>query len=122
VAFFTDRLRPSSMSACSFDGTRTSDFDDTCSSTCHDGARDSLGESSPDDHTRQGWLSDTSGALILTATTTSTPSSLIPASVCAALANPNWRAAMEEEYMALLSNGTWKLVPRPCDSNVVTGK
>jgi hypothetical protein len=27
-----------------------------------------------------------------------------------------------EEYGALMSNGTWQLVPRPCGSNVITGK
>jgi hypothetical protein len=49
--------------------------------------------------------------LVLAATTTATPLSLIPTSVRATLADPNWHAAMEEEYGALLSNGTWKLVP-----------
>jgi hypothetical protein len=29
---------------------------------------------------------------------------------------------MEEEYDALISNGTWELVPRPQGSNVVTDK
>jgi hypothetical protein len=29
---------------------------------------------------------------------------------------------MEEEYGALISNGTWELVTRPQGSNVVTGK
>jgi hypothetical protein len=29
---------------------------------------------------------------------------------------------MEDEYGALMSNGTWELVARPCGSNVVTGK
>jgi hypothetical protein len=29
---------------------------------------------------------------------------------------------MEEEYGALISNGTWELVPRPQGSNIVTGK
>jgi hypothetical protein len=59
--------------------------------------------------------------LTLVATTSSSPPSAIPTSVCAALADPNWRAAMEE-YGALMSNWTWELVPRPCGSNVVTGK
>jgi hypothetical protein len=62
--------------------------------------------------------------LILVATTTSpTPSPIpIPSSVCVALVDPNWRAAMEDEYRALMSNGTRDLVPRPQGSNVVTGK
>jgi hypothetical protein len=51
----------------------------------------------------------------------STPSP-IPSSVCVALADPNWRAAMEDEYGALMSNGTWEFVSRPRNSNVVTGK
>jgi hypothetical protein len=49
----------------------------------------------------------------------STPS-LIPSSVRAALVDPNWRAAMEDEYGALMSNGTWELVSQPRNSNVVT--
>jgi hypothetical protein len=60
--------------------------------------------------------------LILTATTTLMPSSPISTSVRAALANPNWSVAIEEEYGALLSNGTWEFVLRPRDSNVITGK
>jgi hypothetical protein len=53
--------------------------------------------------------------------TASTPSP-IPSSDRAALADPNWRAAMEDEYGALMSNGTWELVSRPRDSNIITGK
>jgi hypothetical protein len=53
--------------------------------------------------------------------TASTPSP-IPSFVRAALADPNWRAAMEDEYRALMSNRTWELVFRPRDSNVVTSK
>jgi hypothetical protein len=62
--------------------------------------------------------------LILVADTTSTPpdASLVPSSVRAALADPPWRRAMEEEYAALLANHTWNLVPRPPGTNVVTGK
>jgi hypothetical protein len=60
--------------------------------------------------------------LVLTATTTATPPSPILTSICATLADPNWRAAMEEEYGGLLSNGTWELVPRPRGSNIITGK
>jgi hypothetical protein len=60
--------------------------------------------------------------LILAATTTSLTPSLIPSSVYAALADPDWHATMEDEYEALMSNGTWDLVPRPQGSNVITGK
>jgi hypothetical protein len=60
--------------------------------------------------------------LTLVATTSLSPPSAIPTSVHTALADPNWRVAMEEEYGALMSNGTWELVPRPRDSNVVTSK
>jgi hypothetical protein len=49
--------------------------------------------------------------LVLTATTSSPTLSLIPSSAHAALADIHWRAAMEEEYRALISNGTWELVP-----------
>jgi len=40
----------------------------------------------------------------------------------AALRDPNWKAAMEAEYAALLTNRTWELVPRPPGANVVTDK
>jgi hypothetical protein len=60
--------------------------------------------------------------LVLTAMTTTVPPFLILTSVHAALADPNWHVAMEEEYGALLSNGTWDLVLRPHGSNVVTDK
>jgi hypothetical protein len=46
----------------------------------------------------------------------------ISESVHATLTDPHWRAAMEEEYAALMSNGTWDLVPLPRGANVVTGK
>jgi hypothetical protein len=55
-------------------------------------------------------------------TFTASTSSLIPSSVCATLADPNWRAAMEDEYGFLISNGTWELASQPRNSNVVTGK
>ena len=53
---------------------------------------------------------------------TATPLSPVPKTFRSALADPNWRAAMEEEHAALLRNQTWDLVPRPPRSNVVTGK
>ena len=37
--------------------------------------------------------------------------SSVPSSVRNALADHNWRRAMEEEYAALLANQTWDLVP-----------
>lgn len=46
----------------------------------------------------------------------------VPRTYRAALADPNWRAAMEDEYSALLANRTWDLVPRPSGANIVTGK
>jgi hypothetical protein len=46
----------------------------------------------------------------------------IPRSYRVALADPHWRAAMEQEYAALVGNNTWDLVPRPPHYNVVTGK
>lgn len=46
----------------------------------------------------------------------------MPKTYQAALADPNWRAAMEEEHAALLGNNTWDLVPRPTKANIVTGK
>jgi hypothetical protein len=49
--------------------------------------------------------------LVLTAATPSPTPSPIPSSARAALADPHWRATMEEEYGALISNWTWELVP-----------
>jgi hypothetical protein len=60
--------------------------------------------------------------LVLTVVTSSPTPSLIPCSARAALVDPHWRVAMEEEYRTLISNGSWELVPRPQGSNVVTGK
>ena len=45
--------------------------------------------------------------------------SLVPSSVRDTLSDPHWRRAMEEEYVALLANQTWDLVPRPPGANVV---
>jgi len=50
------------------------------------------------------------------------PLSPVPKTFRSALADPNWRAAMEEEHTTLLQNQTWDLVPRPRHANTVTGK
>jgi hypothetical protein len=50
------------------------------------------------------------------------PLSPVPKTFRSALADPNWRDAMTDEFSALLSNNTWDLVPRPPGANVVTGK
>jgi hypothetical protein len=60
--------------------------------------------------------------LVLTAVTSSPTPSPIPSSAHATLTDPHWCAAMEEEYGALISNGTWELIPQPQGSNVITGK
>jgi len=46
----------------------------------------------------------------------------IPGNYRTALADPQWRAAMAEEYQALVDNDTWRLVPKPPGANIVTGK
>ncbi|GJT70842.1 ribonuclease H-like domain-containing protein [Tanacetum coccineum] len=43
----------------------------------------------------------------------------IPKSSFIALKDPNWCNAMYDEYNALVKNGTWILVPRPSDVNLV---
>jgi hypothetical protein len=53
---------------------------------------------------------------------TITDLSPVPTTVHKALADPNWRAAMQSEYDALLTKKTWTLVPRPLRANVVTEK
>jgi hypothetical protein len=58
----------------------------------------------------------------LTAAACETGISPVPSSVRAALADLHWPRAMKEEYVALLANQTWDLVPRPPGSNIVTGK
>lgn len=39
-----------------------------------------------------------------------------------ALADPNWRDAMQEEFTMLQANHTWDLVPPPLGTNIITGK
>ncbi|GJV24042.1 ribonuclease H-like domain-containing protein [Tanacetum coccineum] len=43
----------------------------------------------------------------------------IPKSPFIALKDPNWSNAMYDEYNALVKNGTWVLVPKPADINLV---
>ncbi|KAK9077447.1 hypothetical protein SSX86_005784 [Deinandra increscens subsp. villosa] len=45
-----------------------------------------------------------------------------PSSFTIANNDPKWRQAMEEEYSALIKNGTWSLVPRVQGANVVDCK
>ncbi|GKF81844.1 ribonuclease H-like domain-containing protein [Tanacetum coccineum] len=45
--------------------------------------------------------------------------SSIPKSPFLALKDPHWSNAMYDEYNALVKNGTWNLVPRPSDVNLV---
>lgn len=46
----------------------------------------------------------------------------LPRSVNAAVRDPNWLAAMREEFTALVSNHTLELVPRPPRANIISGK
>jgi hypothetical protein len=48
-----------------------------------------------------------SDRLVLTAATSSPTPSPIPSSAHVVLADPHWRAAIEDEYGALISNGSW---------------
>ncbi|GJU24105.1 ribonuclease H-like domain-containing protein [Tanacetum coccineum] len=47
------------------------------------------------------------------------PLSPIPKSPFLALKDPNWSNDMHDEYNALVKNGTWILVPRPSNVNLV---
>jgi histone deacetylase 1/2 len=45
-----------------------------------------------------------------------------PRNLSAALSDPNWRSAMQDEYDALMSNKTWTLVPPRPHSNIIDCK
>ncbi|KAK1661183.1 hypothetical protein QYE76_049342 [Lolium multiflorum] len=47
---------------------------------------------------------------------------VVPTTFRQAMQDPQWRAAMSDEYQALVNNNTWSLVPRPPRANIVTGK
>jgi hypothetical protein len=46
----------------------------------------------------------------------------LPKTYKTALLDPNWAAAMREEFSTLLQNDTWQLVPCPSGVNIVSGK
>lgn len=48
-----------------------------------------------------------------------TTTSPLPRSHIHALRDPNWKEAMLDEYIVLITNRTWVLVPRPPNLNVV---
>ncbi|GJV06269.1 ribonuclease H-like domain-containing protein [Tanacetum coccineum] len=52
-------------------------------------------------------------------TTASSSITPIPKSHIHALQNPNWQNAMKDEFTALIKNGTWVLVSRPPNVNIV---
>jgi hypothetical protein len=45
-----------------------------------------------------------------------------PSCFSKAIADSRWKAAMQLEFEALLSNGTWSLCPRPLDHNIIRNK
>lgn len=55
-------------------------------------------------------------------TATATSPSAPPTSVRAAMHDPEWLAAMQEEYNALMHNRTWSLIPHPEGAHAITGK
>ena len=45
-----------------------------------------------------------------------------PDSLQEALEDPTWKKAMQDEYDALLRNGTWRLVPQKQGTNIIDCK
>lgn len=55
--------------------------------------------------------------------TVSTPSQLVePKTLCSALKDETWVAALHEEHNALTTNCIWQLVPHPPNKNIVGSK
>jgi hypothetical protein len=77
------------------------------------------GQPSSNDHAVESRLP--TDRLTLSATSSSNLS-LVPSSIRVALVDLNWHRAMEEEFVTLIANNTWDLVPRLVGSNVVTDK
>ena len=48
--------------------------------------------------------------------------STVPGSAAEALADPNWKAAMQREYDSLMTSEVWSLVSRPTERQPITGK
>jgi hypothetical protein len=48
--------------------------------------------------------------------------SSLPKTYKTALLEPNWATAMQDEYIALIENNSWELVPRPSHTTIVSGK
>ena len=46
----------------------------------------------------------------------------IPKNHVEAMQVPHWKAAMDEEMLALVSRGTWELVNRPLGASIVSCK
>jgi hypothetical protein len=57
--------------------------------------------------------------LNLNATTSISP---IPKTYKSTLVDSNWAANMQDEFKDFIENNTWTLVPRPSNSNIVSGK
>ena len=43
----------------------------------------------------------------------------MPCNTIAALCDPSWKMAVDDEYDALFKNKTWELVPHPPNVNVI---
>jgi hypothetical protein len=53
---------------------------------------------------------------------TNSSASLVPSNYCSVLTDPHWWTAMTDEYLALIDNDTWRLIPRPLGTNAVMSK